>query len=122
MGPEIAAGITAALNTSKLLGSLLEVTVDMKAREKIIEAQTAVIELQSKLMDVQAQHAEVLKSKDEILAKLEAYENWDATAANYELKRLATGSLVQALKATSQTGEIPHYACPKCFQEHKKFG
>lgn len=114
---QIYSSLTAA---AKALTGLHQITMDGKVAEKVIEVQGIITELMSKINDVNTKYAELLESKDEVQTKLEEYENWNAKAANYELKELVTGAFVQALKPSAQTGEPSHYACPKCFEKRKR--
>lgn len=120
MAPEISAAVTSISIAAKMLTGLRQISQDAEVGAKIIEVQGLIADLHSKLLDVQTRYSDLLQSKDELLAKLKEYQDWSAKAANYELKKLPTGSFVQALKPSAQTGEPMHYICPKCFEAHKK--
>jgi predicted RNA-binding Zn-ribbon protein involved in translation (DUF1610 family)/uncharacterized protein YeeX (DUF496 family) len=117
---EISAIIATATSATKLLSSLREVVPDPKTREEISKVQGVISELQTKMSDMHAKNAELLKGKDEIEAELKKYKDWDAKAAKYQLRKLASGSFVYASKEAVQPSEPPHYACPKCFEYQKR--
>jgi hypothetical protein len=114
-------GILPAVNAAvKTASGILGLVKDVETKQKVIELQSAIFDLHDRVRSAQAEQDELLKAKSELERKLAEYERWDAEAARYELRALADGVFVYALKAEHKGKEPEHFLCPHCFAERKR--
>lgn len=59
-------------------------------------------------------------AKVQLERRLEAFERWDAEAANYELTSVGDGVVAYRRRSGEFTGEPPHLLCPNCFVSRRK--
>lgn len=118
--PQITALLSGVNQVAQLASGVLKLVKDTEAKQKIIELQTAIFDLHDRVRHAQADQDELAKIKDELERKLMAYQQWDSEAARYELKELADGIFVYALKPDHKGSEPAHYLCPHCFSEKKR--
>lgn len=117
--PEIAAALASASHASTLLRGLHKLARDSEVNAAVIGLQQSILDLQTKIFEIQAKHEEVLADRERLSHKLDEKKAWAATAGKYELRELADGIFVYALKAGPSGSEPAHYLCPHCFQDRK---
>ena len=69
----------------------------------------------------------LVKEKDAAHEEAQEYKNrylqladWNAQAARYELKEIATGVFVYASKNDTEGTDPAHWLCPNCYQDRNK--
>lgn len=117
---EISTALTAIKSMAELTKLITNTKIDAAVREKAFELQSALLSLQSDMFAIQAQHEAVLQEKKELEQKIARFEQWESEAARYELKEIAPGAFVYAIKPESQASEPSHYLCPDCYQTKYK--
>jgi hypothetical protein len=105
---------------AKAAGSIVQLVKDTETRQKIIELQTSILDLHDRVRQAQVEQDELVKVKDELERKLLEHQQWGAEAARYELRQLADGIFVYALKAEHKEGQPDHFLCPHCFEQKKR--
>jgi len=116
----ITAMLPAVNQAVKTATGILHLVKDTETKQKVIELQTAILDLHDRVRLAQSEQDELAKVKDELERKLMEYERWDAQAARYELRELADGIFVYALKPEHKGSEPLHYLCPHCFNQKKR--
>lgn len=99
VGIEMTTSGAAAESAMKGIREILNVSSDSRVAQAAIDVQTHLLALE---------------------AKLKSYEDWDSVKINYEPVELIRGLIVYRLKADANTGEPPHYICPRCYQRRQK--
>ena len=120
MIPEITAAWQTTVAISKAITSALKTAKDVETKEAISSIQDSLLDVQSKLLTAQAQYEALSEVKRQLEQKIMEYEKWDAEAVRYELREIARGIFVYALKADHTSGEPVHWLCPNCFQQRQK--
>lgn len=111
----------ASLNlASKFIKDSIEKIKDNAVREKVEELLNAIIPLQTHIISLQVVNSASIQEKEALEKKLREIEDWNKEAASYELKEIASGVYVYAIKPNSSVASPPHNLCAKCFQERKK--
>jgi hypothetical protein len=116
----ITAMLPAVNQAVKSATGILHLVKDADTRQKVIELQTSILDLIDRVRLAQAEQDELTKIKDELEHKLMEYQRWDAEAARYELRQLADGIFVYAVKPDHKGSEPAHYLCPHCFGQKKR--
>lgn len=80
----------------------------------------AIVELQEKILAAQATQSALIDRIRELEKEVADFETWDTEKLNYEMKALASGAIVYALKPEIQGSAPPHYLCAACYQHRKK--
>jgi PHP family Zn ribbon phosphoesterase len=118
--------ITELLGAAQSVQSLFTLLKAAKGLANYNEIVAAVSEVNVKLMEAnsvalsaQAEQAVLTGRLKDLETKLAEYENWERTAADYELKDLAHGVYAYVYNPVSGGG-ARHWACAKCFQERKR--
>jgi hypothetical protein len=111
--PTIATLFPALNEAAKTATGILQLVKDVDTKQKVMELQTTIMGLHDRIRTVQSEH-------EELERKLREYERWDAEAARYELRTLADGIFVYALKAEHKGSEPEHFLCPHCFGKRKR--
>ena len=69
----------------------------------------------------------IVKAKDEAHEEAQEYKNrymklsdWNAQAAGYELKEIASGVFVYASKEDAERADPAHWLCPNCYEARNK--
>jgi hypothetical protein len=93
---------------------------DSAVRKKVEDLLNSIIPLQTWIITLQEELSAALKGKEALQQKLRDLENWQQEAARYELKELASGVYVYALKEASRSSEPHHFLCAKCYNEGRK--
>ncbi|MDR1281313.1 MAG: hypothetical protein LBK99_10900 [Opitutaceae bacterium] len=117
---EIATAITAARHALDLTKTIRDIAKNAEINQVVIDLQATILELQSQVMAMQSKMQETTQVKEEIEKKLVAYENWEQEAQRYELKEIASGIFVYALRPEHQGNTPAHWLCPCCFMKSKK--
>jgi hypothetical protein len=120
MIPEIAAAWSSTVAISKAIASALKTVKDAETKKAIAGIQDSLLDVQSKLLTAQSQYEALAEVKRELEQKIMQYEKWDSESTRYELKELAAGIFVYALKPDETRGEPLHWLCPNCFQQRQK--
>jgi len=117
---EISAAWTAINTAAKAAASAFKTVEDVKTKEAIANIQNSLIDIQAQLLATQSKYEDLTEVKRQLEQKIMEYENWDSDAARYELKEVAAGIFVYALKKDQAQGEPVHWLCPNCFQQRQK--
>ena len=89
-------------------------------RQKVGELQTQILAAQEQALGAYADYLTLLKRIGELEKQIAGFETWEAQKKRYEMKEVATGYIVYALKAQESGGEPPHWICASCYQNDKK--
>ena len=79
----------------------------------------AILEIQRDLYAAQQQYAALLKTVQELEAKIVEFENWEAEKARYEPRQFEPGVTVYVLKAGEQHAQMGQHFCPRCYHNKK---
>ena len=101
-------GISDALELAKKAGDLVKAGVTIGLQETIMELRHAILNVKDELLRLREEN-QALKS--EALEKTA----WSETASKYTMVVAPGGATVY-----QSDGPPPHYACPRCFEEHKR--
>jgi predicted RNA-binding Zn-ribbon protein involved in translation (DUF1610 family) len=114
--------ITELLGAAQSVQSLFSLLKAAKGLANYNEIVAAVADINAKLMQAnsvalsaQSEQSALASRVVSLEKQLSTYDNWERTAATYELKDVASGVYVYV----SIKG-VRHWACPKCFQERKR--
>jgi Zn finger protein HypA/HybF involved in hydrogenase expression len=102
------------LNTFKSLGS------DKERSAKLIELNRQIMATQTSAIQANAAQTALIERIRELEKTIADFETWDTEKQRYELKAIASGSFVYALKADAQVSEPVHYICQTCYENRKK--
>jgi len=80
----------------------------------------AIIELQEKILAAREAQTMLLERISDLEKEVANFKTWDTEKQKYEMKMVAPGSMVYALKIQIQGAEPPHYICAKCYEDRKK--
>ena len=80
----------------------------------------AIIELQEKILSAREAQSALLERISELEKQATRFETWEAEKQNYEMKRLASGSIVYALKPEIQGATPARYICTNCYEHRIK--
>jgi hypothetical protein len=116
----IAAALSAIENAKKLAKNIIDLSRAAGRQEMLVDFNEQILDAQRALFQVRAEYEELAKVKGELERKLLEKKNWKRQAARYELKELAPGILVYAVKPGMEAGEPFHYICPHCMQKQKR--
>lgn len=116
----IAAALSAIENAKKLAKDINDLSRTAERQEMLVDFNAQILDAQRALFQVRAEYEELAKIKGELERKLLEKEDWNRQAARYELKELASGVLVYAVKPGMEAGEPFHYACPHCMQKQQR--
>ena len=118
---EIAIGITslrAALDITKAMISLRDAEA---FRTRAIELQGVIAEALGQVIEAREAHAEQIDRVRTLEAEVANLKAWDAEKQNYELKSIGQGVVAYVLKPDARGAKPPHWLCPNCFHQGKKF-
>jgi hypothetical protein len=102
-------GISEAVDLVKKVGDLVKAGATIGLQETIMELREAVLNAKD----------EVLRLREENQSLKEAVSSksaWAETVAQYPLVEAPGGAMVR-----KTVGPPEHYACPKCFEDHKVY-
>jgi hypothetical protein len=119
-GAEITSAVSAISGAVKIIAGILKTARDVETKTAISDILDSLLDAQSKLLTAQSQYEALAEVKRQLEQKIMEYEKWDAEAARYELKEIATGIFVYVLKPNHASGEPIHWLCPNCFQKREK--
>jgi len=103
--------IVKELNSSHDSHTITQVQAELL--EKLLTIQTGALALQEK-------HSALIHDKEELIKKIEEFEQWRNTESEYELKELKTGIFVYSYKNSQQSVVPMHWLCPQCWNDRKK--
>jgi hypothetical protein len=95
--PEISAAITSARTIAKVFKGLMGLGIDSQLKDVIIDAQNVILDLQGQIFDIRDKFEEQADEVRELREKLREKEDWNVTAANYELAAAGLPRPVMAL-------------------------
>lgn len=101
-------GISDALDLARKAGDLVKAGVTIDLRETIMDLRQAILNVKDELLQLREEN-QVLKA-----AALEKTV-WSETDSKYTMIVAPGGATVY-----QTDGPPPHYACPRCFGEHKR--
>lgn len=113
----IIASIKAAYDIAKGIGALHTVTERNEAVSKVLEI---LISVQQDTLSMQQERFLLQQEKETLLKKISEFEQWDQTAAQYELKEIAPGVFVYSLKKDTESTDPAHYLCVNCYTNRQK--
>jgi hypothetical protein len=110
----IAAGLAAGSSAIKLVQTFS----DVRDEAKVLALKTELLGL---LVQAQTAQLALVHEKDDLEAKLRAFEAWDREKDRYRLEKLGSNnSFVYGLKDSSDTPEGHAKLCANCFEHRKK--
>ena len=88
----------------------------------IINMQNAVMEANDTALTAQAREAQLTQRISELEQEIMHRKDWDEEKKRYELVNLGMfgGMAYQVRKDTVREGEIQHYICTNCYEDHFK--
>lgn len=110
---EIATGIGALKGAYDIAKTLKDITDRVKLNE-------AIIDLQNRILAAQEEALEARERLRDMQQQIASFENWERTAARYQLKDFGGSTYAYELRAEASDGEPPHKACPRCFESKKR--
>lgn len=117
---EFAAAYQSLRTLVQLATTAHDAVTQVEVNKVLIEMQGTVLDLQSQLSAVQARMDDLAEAKRAAEAKLVENENWEKEAAKYQLKMVARGAAVMALKPGVEGAGPQHWLCPNCFEKQVK--
>ncbi|WP_206516962.1 hypothetical protein, partial [Mesorhizobium sp. M1A.F.Ca.IN.022.07.1.1] len=102
------------------LKAAYEMAKGLKDIHDRVTLNAAIIELQEKILSAQEAASSAKDQLRELQAKVEAFEDWKAIAARYDLKDYGGSTFAYELNANWDHQEPIHRACPKCFENRKR--
>jgi hypothetical protein len=108
--------LKSAFDITKLLIGIRDATI---LNERVLELQQVIISAQANAVAAQSQQLTLLEQVSELKKQLAELEAWDAQKQRYELKKVAAGAIVYALKADASGSEPPHWICATCYQNRR---
>ena len=113
--------ITGSLRSAgEIAKALISLKVAADVQAKIIELNGAILAAQSDALSAQATQMELLGRIGELEGKLKGVEDWDAEKQRYSMVNANNVSVYVLKKSAMQSGEVPHAACPNCYQRKQK--
>jgi hypothetical protein len=117
---DISTAIAALKSVAELIKLIGDNKVNIAVREKAFELKPIILSLQDENLSLQADKRELLQKKEKLEQQIARLTQWEADAARYELKEIATGVFAYAIKPESDTSEPGHWLCPNCYQSRQK--
>lgn len=111
--------IQAAPALAKLAANLSATTDAAKRNEQLLEFQRALIGLNSMMASVQQENSALRQQREDALAAIKRFENWEGTKQRYGLASPHEGCVVYALRKALSSGEPAHYLCAACFTKQR---
>ena len=116
-----ASAIVTSLKTTIGIVKGLKSSYDAKT---ITQAQSQILEhlfaLQVDALALQEKHSALIHEKEELIKKIEQFEQWGNTESEYELKEIKPGIFVYSYKKSQQSVIPMHWLCAQCWNDHKK--
>lgn len=113
------AEISAALTSIKSLIEIAKLTNDAKISSQVLqktaELNATILTLQEKMMALHSDKDRLLQEKKELEQKIVQFEKWETEAGRYELKEIASGVFVYAVKPGGTLAEPAHWLCAHCY-------
>lgn len=102
----MALGISEAVELSRTIGELVKKGFTLELQERITELREAILNAKDEVISLREEN-------QTLRMQVRAQESWETKAAHYELVAMPGGALIY-----ESAGPPPHYACPKCFEDH----
>jgi hypothetical protein len=102
-------GISDAVELAKKVGDLVKAGATMGLQETIMELREAILNAKD----------EVFRLREEnhtLQAQVSERAEWAEIASTYTLTKAPGGALVYR----TEESPVPHYACPRCFEERRR--
>ena len=112
MPAEIYAGLSA-------FKSMLDMAKALKGMNDAAIRNRAVIKLQEKILAAREAQSLLLERVSELEKQVADFEQWETEKRDYEMRRLASGSIVYILKADISAAKPSHYLCANCYAQRK---
>jgi hypothetical protein len=100
-----------ALNAANTQAAINEIKLDLQ--ERIFEAREAL----TAARETQTASLERIRDLEQQIVQL---KEWEADKQRYELKQVAPGAFVYALKESMKGAEPEHWLCANCYQQRRK--
>lgn len=84
------------------------------------EKNAAILSIQREALDLQESYSAALKRVDQLEQEIVRLKNWEAEKQTYELADAGQGTIAYRHKAGMESGEVPHWLCPTCYQKGDK--
>ena len=111
--------IQAAIVGLKFIGESLRAIagtrIDIAANGRVAEALEKLGQVQDAVFQLREVNASLQEENLALKARAREQDAWAAIEAKYTLTQTPGGAMVW-----STDGPPPHYACPRCFDEHKR--
>jgi hypothetical protein len=114
------ASFQAALGSLRTAGQIIKAMLDIrdatKQALKVSELSSAIIEAQSHTMSAYTEATALVQRVRELEQRIVDMEAWNAEKGRYELKEIAPGRFVYAVRDSERGTEPPHSLCTSCYQ------
>jgi CII-binding regulator of phage lambda lysogenization HflD len=100
--------------------TLLDIAKGLKDIDTATARNAVAIELQEKIFAAHTAYSALLERVSQLEKQVTNFERWETEKQDYEMKALASGSIVYALKPSVQGTKPPHYICANCYEHQKK--
>jgi hypothetical protein len=104
----------------KMIESILGVTKETGAQNKMIELRNMIMSLQSQAFSMNVQYSKLLNAKNELEKEIVKYQEWQKTKEKYELKCVSEGTFVYCSKSSGNLQEPDHWLCTNCYKDKKE--
>lgn len=112
------ATVTGAYNGLKaakdIIGGLLETTINIEVKTKIIDIQEKLGGTQDALFGLREELFKLQEANNKLNKELESAKSWQSKADQYELTKTSGGAVIYKFK-----GNPEHFACPSCFNSNQ---
>jgi hypothetical protein len=88
-------------------------------RAKVIELNTQITTAQESALSALSDQFSLLERIGDLEKQVTEFEKWETQKQKYELKIVARGATVYALKESEYGSEPPHWICTTCYQQRK---
>jgi hypothetical protein len=102
------------------LKSAFDIAKGLKDIDNAARRNAAVIELQEKILAAQSAQSDLTERIRALEEKVADFETWETEKERYQLHKTAGGGFVWSLKNETESRELPHQICARCYEDRKR--